>query len=110
MKRTFVQRLSKKMCRSPGKKTLVLAAAFSLRYHFDWRIALGLELQDEGAHHSSLSRFLDRILKHGKARYAFDMILDHLVQIKLVKKNGKQRVDSTHVVAKVRELSRLELL
>jgi hypothetical protein len=38
------------------------------------------------------------------------MILDHLVQIKLIKKNGKQRIHSTHVIAKVRELSRLELL
>jgi transposase len=86
------------------------AAAFSLRYRIDWKIALGLELEDGGVHHSSLSRFRDRLLEHDKASYALDMILDHLVQIKLVKKNGKQRIDSTHVIAKVRELSRLELL
>ncbi len=73
-------------------------------------IALGLELEDGGVHHSSLSQFRDRLLEHDQASYALDMILDHLVQIKLVEKTGKQRIDSTHVIAKVRELSRLELL
>ena len=43
-------------------------------------------------------------MEHDKASYALDMILDHLVKIKLVKKIGKQRIDFTHVIAKVREL------
>ena len=34
----------------------------------------------------------------------------HLINIKLNRAAIKQRIDSTHVIAKVRELSRLELL
>jgi hypothetical protein len=86
------------------------AAAFNLRYRIDWKIALGLELGDEGFHHSSLSRFRDRLLENEKASIAFDAILVHLININLIKKGGSQRIDSTHVIVKVRELSRLELL
>ena len=86
------------------------AAAFNLRFRIDWKIALGLEVADEGIHHSSLSRFRDRLVDSEKASYAFDKILSHLVALKLVKPQGKQRIDSTHVIGKVRELTRLELL
>lgn len=86
------------------------AAAFNLRFRIDWKIALGLEIDDEGLHYSSLSRFRDRLLESDKASHAFDVILQHLVTIGLVKKGAKQRIDSTHVIAKVRDLSRLELL
>jgi len=86
------------------------AAAFNLRYRIDWKIAMGLEMKDEGIHHSSLSRFRDRLAENDKASYAFDRILAHLGKKGLVKSGGKQRIDSTHVIAKVRELTRHELI
>lgn len=86
------------------------AAAFNLRYRIDWKIAMGLELNDEGIHHSSLSRFRDRLAENDKASYAFDQVLTHLCSKGLVASGGKQRIDSTHVIAKVRELTRVELL
>ena len=86
------------------------AAAFNLRYRIDWKIALGLELDDKGIHYSLLSRFRDRLLDDEQASYAFDKVLEYLTAIGLVKKGSKQRIDSTHVIGQVRELSRLELL
>jgi len=40
---------------------------------------------------------------------AFDCVLEHLKECGLVKKSAKQRIDSTHVIGIVRELSRIEL-
>jgi len=37
-------------------------------------------------------------------------VLEHLISAGLVKGNQKQRIDSTHIIANVKELSRLELL
>ena len=78
------------------------AAAFNLRYRIDWKIALGLELDDQGFHHSLLSRFRDRLLADKQASYAFDKVLEYLTSIGLVKKGSKQRIDSTHVIGQVR--------
>lgn len=86
------------------------AAALNLRYRLDWKIAFGLELDFEGIHPTTLVYFRNRLLDNGMASYAFDTILKHLVDQGHIKKSSKQRIDSTHVVGKVRELSRLELL
>jgi len=86
------------------------SAAENLRYRIDWKIAFGLELEFKGINHSTLVYFRDRLLKNDKASYAFDRVLKHLVTVGLVKKNSKQRIDSSHVVGQVRELSRIELL
>jgi len=85
------------------------AAASNLRFRLDWKIALGLELDYEGIHPTTLVYFRDRLLNNEQASYAFDQVLEHLKEIGLVKKGGKQRIDSTHVIGEVRELSRIEL-
>jgi len=85
-------------------------ASFNLRYRLDWKIALGLELEDEGIHFSTLHVFRNRLIEHDKASFLFDRILEHLVAKGLIQKSEKQRIDSTHVVGNVRELSRLELI
>jgi len=86
------------------------AAAANLRYRLDWKIAFGLELDFAGIHPTTLVYFRDRLLANDRASYAFDVVLDHLSKVGLVKKNAKQRIDSTHVIGLVRELSRIELL
>jgi transposase len=86
------------------------AAAANLRYRIDWKIAFGLDLDFKGINHTTLVYFRDRLLSNDKASYAFDQVLEHLVNVGLVRKNAKQRIDSTHVVGQVRELSRIELL
>lgn len=86
------------------------AAAANLRYRMDWKIAFGLELEFAGIHPTTLVYFRDRLLSNNRASYAFDKVLEHLSSVGLVKKNAKQRIDSTHVIGLVRELSRIELL
>ena len=86
------------------------AAASNLRYRLDWKIAFSLDLDFAGIHPTTLVYFRDRLLANNRASYAFDVVLDHLSKVGLVKKNAKQRIDSTHVVGLVRELSRIELL
>ena len=85
------------------------AAARNLRYRIDWKIALGVELDFEGIHPTTLVKFRDRLLANEKASYAFDKVIEYLIEQGLVKRGSKQRIDSTHVIGKVRELSRLEL-
>ena len=86
------------------------AAAANLRYRLDWKIAFGLELDFAGIHPTTLVYFRERLLASNRASYAFDKVLGHLSTVGLVKKNAKQRIDSTHVIGLVRELSRIELL
>ena len=47
--------------------------------------------------------------KRNKAeRVIFDGIVDLLIELGLVKRKGKQRLDSTHILGYVKEMSRLE--
>lgn len=85
------------------------AAADNLRFRIDWKIALGVELDFKGIHPTTLVKFRDRLLANDKASYAFDKVIEHLVEEGFVKQGSKQRIDSTHIVGKVRELSRIEL-
>jgi hypothetical protein len=38
----------------------------------------------------------------------FDGIIDLLIELGLIKRGGKQRIDSTHILGYVKEMSRLE--
>jgi len=60
------------------------AAASNLRFRLDWKIALGLELDYEGIHPTTLVYFRDRLLNNEQASYAFDQVLEHLKEISLV--------------------------
>jgi transposase len=106
---------------SPGRLALVTAlqfaenlsdrqAADAVRGRIDWKYLLGLELTDPGFDFTLLHEFRNRLLENE----AEQMLLDELVKLlkarKLVKARGKQRSDSTHVVAAIRELNRLELV
>ena len=105
---------------SPGRLTLVTVlqmtenltdrqAAEAVRTRLDWQYALGLALGDEGFDHSVLSEFRTRVAGRGLEEAALDALLAKLAAEGLVKAGGKQRTDSTHVVAAVAALNRLEL-
>lgn len=86
------------------------AALQNLKFRLDWKIAFGLTVDFIGFHPTVLTYFRDRLLANSKASYAFDQILKCLTEQGLVKSGGKQRIDSTHVIAAVRELTRIDLL
>jgi hypothetical protein len=57
-----------------------------------------------------LSDFRDRLAEEGRADLLLDLALERLREAGLVKERGRQRTDSTHILAAVRDLTRLELV
>ena len=84
-------------------------AAVEVRGRVDWKYCLGLELADEGFDASVLAGFRERLVEGGAKRVIFDRLLELLKRRGLVTAGGRQRTDSTHVLARIRELNRLEL-
>ncbi len=80
-----------------------------MRLRLDWKYALGLELTDPGFDPCVLSEFRTRVVEHGLEERALDLLVAALVDKGLLKAGGKARTDSTHVLAAVRDLNRLEL-
>ncbi|QCX82509.1 hypothetical protein C9F11_44735 (plasmid) [Streptomyces sp. YIM 121038] len=83
-------------------------AAAALRGRIDWKFLLGLELTDPGFDHSVLSEFRDRLVNDRVPQRVLDLVLDRLREAGLLPRPGGQRTDSTHVLAAVRRLNRLE--
>ena len=105
---------------SPGRLMLVTVlqyaehltdrqAAEAVRTRLDWKYGLGLDLDDEGFDASILTEFRNRLVDHRLVEQALDLLLAALVARGLLKPGGKQRTDSTHVLAAVRDLNRVEL-
>src|SRR5215468_10653882 len=84
------------------------AAADAVRTRIDWKYLLCLELTDSGFDHTVLSEFRTRLLKSGTEQLIFDTLLSKLREKGLLKARGRQRTDSTHVLAAVRAMNRLE--
>ncbi|MGW2698665.1 transposase [Streptomyces sp. NPDC001340] len=95
---------------SPGQLALVTvlqfaenlsdrAAAHRVRYGMDLKYALGLELDDPGFDASVLSEFRTRLVEHGMEEKVLHLLLTALRDRGLVKAGGKQRTDSTRVLA-----------
>jgi transposase len=104
---------------SPGRLALITvfqfaeglsdrAAAEAVRSRIDWKYVLGLELTDAGFDASVLVEFRARLVASEQARLLFELLLNRLREAKLVKARGRQRTDSTHVLAAVQALHRLE--
>ena len=85
-------------------------AAEAVRSRIDWKYALALSLEDAGFDASVLCEFRTRLLQEGTERRLFDTLLDHLKTAGLLNARGRQRTDSTHVLAAVRALTRLEVV
>ncbi|MFE2989697.1 transposase [Streptomyces sp. NPDC059262] len=73
----------------------------------DWKFLLGLELDDPGFEASVLSLFRSRLIEHGLEQTTLELMLERLG---LLKAGGRQRTDSTHVLAAVRTLNRMEFV
>jgi transposase len=84
-------------------------AAEAVRTRLDLKYLLGLSLDDPGFDHSVLPEFRARVADAGLEAVPLDALLERLAAEGLVKAGGKQRTDSTHVVAAVAALNRLEL-
>lgn len=85
-------------------------AAESLAMRIDWKYALHLPLDYLGFDYSVLSEFRDRLLMHQAEGRVFDKMVAKFEEMGLIKRRGRQRTDSMAVLAKVRWLSRLELV
>src|SRR3712207_5422897 len=85
-------------------------AAEAVRARIDWKYALGLELTDSGFHFSVLSEFRARLVAGGAESLLLDRMLERFKARDLIKARGKQRTDSTHVLAAVHSLHLLELV
>ncbi|ATL32222.1 transposase [Streptomyces formicae] len=105
---------------SPGQLALVTVLQFTEnltdraathrgRHGMDLNYALGMELDDPGFDSSVLSEFRTRLVEHGMEEKVLDLLLTALKDRGLAKAGGKQRTDSTRVLAAVRDLNRLEL-
>lgn len=83
-------------------------AADAVRGRIDWKYALALELTDPGFDHTVLCEFRSRLV-HGQAELQLlDTLLQRCRELGLIRPRGRQRTDSTHVLAAVRVLNRLE--
>jgi transposase len=106
---------------SPGKLALVTIlqyvenltdrdAADAVRGRIDWKYLLGLELTDAGFHYSVLSEFRQRLVSSRKEGLLLEKVIQSCAAQGLLGGKKKQRTDSTHVLAKIRLLNRVELV
>lgn len=104
---------------SPGLLALVLVlqyaegltdrqAAEGVGSRIDWKYLLGLELSEPGIDHTILSDFRERLLSGGVEMRLLDSLLERFGEKKVLKERGRQRTDSTHVLAAIRQVNRLE--
>src|SRR6516225_661531 len=85
-------------------------AADAVRGRIDWKYALALELDDPGFDASVLSEFRTRLIQGGAEHLLLEPLLRRLEERDLLKARRTQRTDSTHVLAAIRTLTRLELV
>jgi transposase len=84
------------------------AAADAVRSRIDWKYALSLELTDSGFDSSVLCEFRARLLEGNAENLLFDKLLDVCRERQWLKRRGRQRTDSTHVIAAVHAYNRLQ--
>ena len=85
-------------------------AAEAVRARIDWKYALSLELEDPGFDFSVLCEFRARLLEADAESLLLDKMLEVFAEKKLLKARGRQRTDSTHVLAAIRTMNRLEVI
>lgn len=74
------------------------------------KYALSLKLEDPGFDFSVLSEFRDRLVAGGSEQLLLDKLLERFKAEGLIKERGKQRTDSTFVLANIRVMNRAELV
>jgi transposase len=104
---------------APGRLILVIIfqfaeglsdrqAADAVRRCIDWKYALSLSLEDEGFDESVLAEFRQRLIDGQAEALILDKLLKLCRERKWIKARGRQRTDSTHVLAAIRSLNHLE--
>lgn len=83
-------------------------AAEAVRSRIDWKYLLALPLEDTGFDASVLSEFRTRLVAGRAEHRLFEALLTHFREYGLLRARGRQRTDSTHVLAAVRALNRLQ--
>jgi transposase len=84
------------------------ASAEAVRIRIDWKYALHLELSHPGFDFSVLCEFRARLLAGHAEQLLFETMLDQFKTHGLLKARGHQRTDSTHILAAIGTLNRLE--
>jgi transposase len=82
-------------------------AADAVRGRIDWKYLLGLDLTDAGFDASVLSEFRTRLIDQHAEQLLLEKMLTLFGQKGWLKARGRQRTDSTHVLAKIRALNRV---
>jgi transposase len=82
-------------------------AANAVRGRIDWKYLLGLDLTDAGFDASILSEFRSRLVEQHAEERLLEKMLTIFGQKGWLKARGRQRTDSTHVLAKIRALNRV---
>ena len=82
-------------------------AAQAVQERIDWKYALSLELTDPGFDFSLLSEFRTRLLAGAAETHLLHALLELCKRRGWLKARGRQRTDSTHVLAAIRDLNRL---
>src|SRR6266550_2615219 len=77
-------------------------AADAVRDRLAWKYALSLELCDAGFDHTVLSEFRARLVEGKAEQRLLDLLLERCREGGWLKAHGRQRTDSTHVLAKIR--------
>ncbi len=84
-------------------------AADAVRARLDWKYVLRLDLDDAGFDASVLSEFRTRLVAGAAESLLLETLLAWCRERQLIKARGRQRTDSTQVLAAVRALNRVEL-
>jgi transposase len=85
-------------------------AADAVRSRIDWKYVLRLELADPGFDASVLSEFRARLIAGAAESLLFETLLTWCRSHQLVNARGRQRTDSTPILAAVRALNRSEVV
>lgn len=104
---------------SPARLALVLIVQFAeglsdrqvaeaVRARLDLKYLLALDLNDPGFDASILPEFRNRLIEGGLEERLLADMLERFSDLGLLKARGKQRTDSTHVLAATHALNRLE--
>jgi transposase len=83
-------------------------AADAVHGRIDWKYALSLELTDPGFDFSVLSEFRARLVAAAAEHVLLDRLLSRCQERGWLKARGRQRTDSTHILAAIQRLNRLE--
>jgi transposase len=84
-------------------------AADAVRSRIDLKSLLAVDLTDPGFDHTG-GEFRQRLLDGEVDRLLLDPLLDRCRTLGLLQARGRQRTDSTHILAAVRGLTRLEVV